>query len=142
MRPFLRFLSDIWCIKEAVIARFPDFTNPIFDVYVASPGGSGTTMLLEYLSQFTTTNDVNDADGMKHCLAPPKECLAAMLYIYDDVDVVVSSIDRQGWLEVQTRKLGYVSIGPQWLKRWIFAGAVRAQIDNWKSEPSVLAIHG
>jgi hypothetical protein len=39
-------------------------------LYIASAGGAGTTFLIEWLAQFTDTNDPYDRDRLKHIRLP------------------------------------------------------------------------
>ena len=109
------------------------------DVWVVSPGGVGTTFLMEYLSNFACINDPYDADGLKHWPRPPSgvtlDKAPQMLFIYGKPDQIVASITRRHWIRTQSAKIG--SLGGVLLngqaQRRVFQRSVEAQIAAWKN---------
>jgi hypothetical protein len=109
------------------------------DLWIASPGGVGTTFLMEYIKTWVKTNDVHDMDGLKHWPKPPVradlESAPQMIFVTGNPDDIVASIVRRRWLRTQSAKIG--SVGGALLKgrqqHEAFRRAVHSQISAWKS---------
>ena len=100
-------------LRRALIRR----SDPVGDISVAlppnlviSPGGVGTTFLMEHLSRFVTLNSPYDSDGLKHVPAVPDDWFgqARVLYIAGDPAAVYASIKRRDWTRELASKLGLV----------------------------------
>ena len=76
-------------------------------VLTVSPGGSGTTMLMDFLAERTASNDPGDRDGLKHFPGPPLPLnpRCRVIYLYGDpVDMCVS-LFRRGYASHQSAKI-------------------------------------
>lgn len=108
------------------------------EVICVSPGGVGTTFLMEYLSSFVRVNHLYDGDGLKHWLKPPEgEALAdapQMIFVSGSPDQIVASIARRDWILPQSAKLGCITgtIFKGGAQRKAFRRAVEMQISAWK----------
>ena len=109
------------------------------EVAVVSPGGVGTSMLIDHIGKYRRVNCNDDRDHLKHAPRLPKRLADELkvLFVHGDVDDIVRSIRRRGWIPRHGSKLG--SIGsvlglgearPRALRR-----AVVRQIDWFKSHP-------
>lgn len=111
------------------------------DAWVVSPGGVGTTFLLNHINQYIQANNPDDLDGLKHWPKPPLSRITAtdtrILFVMGDIPSIVSSIDRRGWLSEQSAKLGHI-FGVMLRKesqRRAFAFAVLKMQRRWTEEP-------
>jgi hypothetical protein len=76
-------------------------------VLTVSPGGCGTTMLMDFFAERTTSNDPGDRDGLKHFPGPPLPLNPRCRVIYlhgDPVDMCVS-LFRRGYASHQSAKI-------------------------------------
>ncbi len=111
------------------------------DVIVASPGGVGTTFLIEHLARFRRVNAPHDGDGLKHQPRPPLVGARArplrFLFVTGELEQISASIARRGWLDRQGAKLGSVAtlLAGGDAKRRAFERAVGRQRERW-AEPS------
>lgn len=136
-------------IKAAYFSRRPRRVAHC-DVVVCSPGGVATTMLLQHLSHFKSTNCVNDTDTLKH-VPDPKILLSSpgfkgkICYLHGDEDAILASIERRGWVRIQAAKLGSfaAAITPKFLARRAFTAAVSRQIALFTQsrDPRVFSVH-
>lgn len=99
---------------------------------IISPGGVGTTFLIDHCGQFIATNDRDDLDGLKHI---PRVPLAAdqppkVVFITGDPEEIYASISRRGWIRDQSSKLGCVICQFSWgaFRKRAFTARVDAQI--------------
>lgn len=105
--------------------------------WVVSPGGVGTTFLMEYLSRFMVINDFHDNDGLKHWPRPPDGSTLAkapqIVFVTGDVDVIAASIARRNWVATQSVKLGCIrgSLLTGDAQQHAFKQALEAQITSW-----------
>lgn len=104
-------------------------------VLVVSPGGVGTTMVLEHLQRFVRVNDPHDRDGLKHLPRPPKfhSARTRTIFISGPSDDIFDSLNRRGWVEGHGSLFGSfatVLSGPQ-RKRERFAAALARQREAW-----------
>ena len=86
--------------------------TPRLDWWIVSHGGVATTTLLEFLSAHGRVNHPYDQDRLKHLVRPParvrpRKCF---LYVYGDPVLAVMSLYRRGYVRVQARKNGNVSV--------------------------------
>lgn len=72
-----------------------------------SPGGSGTTLLMDFLAAHTVSNDPGDRDGLKHFAGPllPLNPRCRVIYIYGDPVEMCISLFRRGYASHQSVKL-------------------------------------
>ena len=100
-------------LRRALIRR----SDPVGDIsvdrppnLVISPGGVGTTFVMEHLSRFVLLNSPYDSDGLKHVPAIPEDWFerARVLYIAGDSVAVYASIERRDWTRELASKLGLV----------------------------------
>jgi len=75
---------------------------------VISPGGVGTTMLINHLAKFVRTNSPDDRDHLKHVPRLPARLppTVKVLFVHGSVDDIVQSIARRGWIARHGSKLG------------------------------------
>lgn len=82
-----------------------------FDAVITSFGGSGTTMLLDFLGERMRVNDANSfVDGIKHANSPNHPALegreiGCAIYIYGDPVHTVLSLFRRGYYRRMIYKL-------------------------------------
>jgi hypothetical protein len=106
-------------------------------VLVVSPGGVGTTMILEHLQRFVRVNDPHDLDGLKHLPRPPKfrGAQTRTVFLSGPADDIFDSLDRRGWVEGHGLLFGSFAIvlsGSQ-RKRERFAVALARQREAWSA---------
>jgi len=107
------------------------------DIVVVSPGGVGTTFLMQHLAKYKRLNGTYGGDWLKHMPRPPRLDRNAdevrFIFVYGDPDDIEASLRNRGWLNRQGAKLGSVStvllLGSA--KSEAFKRAVRRQIRNW-----------
>jgi hypothetical protein len=104
-------------------------------VLVVSPGGVGTTMVLEHLQRFVRVNDPLDRDGLKHLPRPPRfhSAQTRTIFLSGPADDIFDSLNRRGWVEGHGSLFGSfatVLSGPQ-RKRERFAAALARQHEAW-----------
>jgi hypothetical protein len=86
-----------------------DLINSL-DVWIVSPGGSGSTDLMLYLNKFFKTNSPKDQDLLKHKSSIP-QCLdknVKILFVYRDKEEIYDSLVRRNILRKQNYKLGAI----------------------------------
>lgn len=86
---------------------FPkEIINNDYQAIVASWGGVGTTMLLEYVGKFMKCNSKVDSDGLKHTPRPPISKKNIMIvYVYGNPIKSLMSLFRRNHHHIQVRKL-------------------------------------
>ena len=86
-----------------------DLINSL-DVWIVSPGGSGSTDLILYLNQILKTNDPKDGDLLKHKTSIPRylDKNVKILFIYRDKEDIYDSLVRRNILRKQNYKLGAI----------------------------------
>jgi hypothetical protein len=95
------FVMKVWRPRPE---RFPD-------VLVVSPGGVGTTFLMEHLARFADVNDPHDQDRLKHLPGPPPGLAGSrtrVIFVTGQPATIAGSLRRRGWLRQQSAKLGSV----------------------------------
>lgn len=134
LRTRVRFALDA-CSRMLVAA--PKFEN--LDAWIVSPGGVGTTFLIEHVRRFKSVNDPYDGDELKHWPKPPTKRLSSartrVLFILGDPHDIALSLERRQWLRFQARKLGSpaASLAEGRFQNWMFRRAVSRQIASWQS---------
>lgn len=80
------------------------------DVLVISSGGAGSTLLIDELARHLRVNSRNDSDDLKHLPRLPDRFPSEIkvVYLYGEVDEVVASIHRRGWIAAHGSKLGSI----------------------------------
>lgn len=80
------------------------------DVVVISPGGVGSTLLIDQLGPHLRVNSRDDADHLKHLPRLPDRFpdRLKIIFVHGDVEDVVRSIDRRGWTARHGSKLASV----------------------------------
>lgn len=80
------------------------------DVLVVSPGGVGTTVLIDHISNFKKINDRDNADGLKHKFKPYNGKVDALkiIYIFGNYKSIYKSLKRREYF--QTQMLHFESI--------------------------------
>ncbi len=77
--------------------------------FIISPGGTGSSYILDHLSDIIKTNASDDSDRHKHCPTPSDPRLpqvpARVVYVWNDPLLAILSLHRRGWFEVQSAKL-------------------------------------
>lgn len=81
------------------------------DAVVISPGGVGSTLLIDQLSRHVRVNSRDDADHLKHLPRLPGRFPARLkiIFIHGEVEDVVRSIHRRGWTARHGSKLASVA---------------------------------
>jgi hypothetical protein len=121
------------CKRKFVLPAVPANTQ----VLVVSPGGVGTTMVLEHLQRFVRVNDPLDRDGLKHLPRPPKfrDAQTRTIFLSGSPDDIFDSLNRRGWVEGHGSLFGSfatVLSGPR-RKRERFAAALARQREAWSA---------
>jgi hypothetical protein len=119
--------------RKFVLPAVPAATQ----VLVVSPGGVGTTMLLEHLQRFVRVNDPFDRDGLKHLPRPPKfrSARTRTVFLSGPPDDIFDSLNRHGWVEGHGSLFGSfatVLSSPQ-RKRERVAAALARQREAWSA---------
>lgn len=106
---------------------------------VISPGGVGTTMLIEHMGKFLRVNRNDDGDHLKHVPRLPHRLPGGLkiLFVHGDADDVVASIRRRGWIPRHGSKLGSVGsvVGFGGARLAALRAAVIRQIDWFQANP-------
>ena len=73
------------------------------DVLVVSPGGVGTTALIDHCKNYLTINDRDNLDGLKHKIKPFKNFKKELKVIYIDGDSldIYYSLKRRDYFQTQ-----------------------------------------
>ena len=81
--------------------------SPQIQAVIVSPGGCGTTTLMNFLSVHCRINDAGDSDGLKHFPGPllPLNPSCRFLYVYGDPVDACISLFRRGFASPQSRRL-------------------------------------
>ena len=110
--------------------------SPKERITVVSPGGVATTMLMQHIGKFCTLNSHGDTDGLKHRPEPPVLLSddQKLLFIYGPLDKSAASLERRGWLRIQSAKLGSVAgaYSPKAIGRTAFKHAAAKQIEKFR----------
>jgi hypothetical protein len=132
------YWSTIGYLPYAFRRRFgrPRLPDVLPQVWVVSPGGVGTTALMQHLERFRRLNARDDSDGLKHLPRPPRLPPGAdvrFLFISGSAVDIANSLARRGWLEDQAANLGAplaVILRGGWQRR-AFGRAVAHQHRAW-----------
>ena len=83
--------------RESPWVSYRDMVGPKIEVVVSSSGGVMTTALLDWLKKYKNTNDLGNADHLKHALYPPVSTNPdlRLVYIFDNPILVVLSLFRK-----------------------------------------------
>ncbi|MEM7702943.1 MAG: hypothetical protein AAF251_13465 [Pseudomonadota bacterium] len=105
---------------------------------VFSPGGVGTTLLIQELGRYVRVNRPHDRDGLKH-LPTPRNLPARVkvVFVTGAFDSVCQSLERRGFLPGQLAKLGS-PLGPLLPKaraRAALRALVKRQKQAWSRLP-------
>jgi hypothetical protein len=108
------------------------------EVWVVSPGGVGTTALIHHIAKFRRTNAPDDSDGRKHLPKPPRlraGDATRFVFVSGDVDQIVQSLARRGWLTAQAANLGVVLgvLTRGAVQRRSLVRAVKRQAQAWQT---------
>lgn len=81
------------------------------DAVVISPGGVGSTLLIDAISPFLRVNSRDDADHLKHLPRLPNwfPVEKRVIFVHGGVDDIVHSIRRRGWVARHGSKLGSIA---------------------------------
>lgn len=79
------------------------------DLVVSSIGGTATTCLIEFLSQYLKTNDKYDSDNLKHSRRYKLTKAQKIIFIISDPEISYKSLKRRKYLYRNCRKLGLIS---------------------------------
>lgn len=75
---------------------------------ILSPGGSGTTYLMEFIKHFKKINCYHDSDFLKHQYKPPLKLLnigVKVIFLKAKPEDIYNSMKRRGWIEEQSIKI-------------------------------------
>jgi len=134
------------CFLKAAFRRYFSFffrfrTPPKF--LVISPGGVGTTFLMAYIVKKIpgiSLNHIHDNDGFKHMANFPWLLSKhKILYVNGDINDIVNSISRRGWVLQQSAKLGCSVCQLLWNDEHLersFIRAIKRQMNYFKSRES------
>jgi hypothetical protein len=102
--------SRVWLSLSRVKPNSKMYKKSIPENIVVSPGGVGTTFLMEYLGKYIELNNSYDKDGLKHLATFPRNFTSnkKILYIRGKPLDIVKSLESRGWLRLQSAKLGCV----------------------------------
>ena len=105
------------------------------DVLVVSPGGVGTTALIDHCKNYLTINDRDNLDGLKHKIKPFKNFKKELKVIYIDGDSldIYYSLKRRDYFQTQLLNfeslLGVISSRLVGVKK--FEKLLKLQKQNW-----------
>ena len=111
--------------------------NVPFDCHIVSGGGSGTTMLMEFLAQHLRTNDPGDRDEFKHLPRPAYRYTkdVKVIFLLGSPCEAVISLWGRGFERWHAFKLGRFMPEKRPLPLFLSAGQDRLglerQFDNW-----------
>lgn len=108
-----RWLNKIQVFPLGYITRnlVPRFlpASMVPKVIVVSPGGVGTTFLMDHLARYTSINSSADSDFLKHLPGVPERWLAKgksrVIYVHGDFSRAYSSLKRRGWEKINYFKI-------------------------------------
>lgn len=110
MYSFLRRV--IWSLnyrfwRIPIFHRFKIYNTNIKNL-VVSPGGVGTTFVMEYLEKFIILNNKSDRDQLKHIPNVPFSLNKniKILFITSDFEEIYSSLNKRDWVKYNALKLG------------------------------------
>ena len=109
----MRLLTRFIYAGRAVCRKYglsPARSTSVPDNLVISPGGVGTTILIEHLTNYIAVNCPYDTDGLKHLPKLPARWRKnrKILFVTGDFEDTYNSMKRRGWLFAQSMKLGCV----------------------------------
>jgi hypothetical protein len=112
-RKILILFSLLILIFKLIYTFQETFESQKYDALIISPGGGGTTYILEYLYDHTNLryNDIHDKDRIKHMSFDKEneinniDC-GKIIYIYGDPKLAIDSHYRRNWPKKQLLKLG------------------------------------
>jgi len=101
------------------------------DVLVVSPGGVGTTVLIDHCKKYLTINDRDNLDGLKHKIKPFNNFKKELKIIYIDGDSldIYSSLKRRNYF--QTQLLNFESL----------LGVISSRLVDIKKFEKLLKLH-
>ena len=106
----LRTYSKLANIKSWFINRFYSKIVPKdIDLVVSSIGGTATTSLIEFLSQYFKINDKCDRDNLKHSRRYKLTDSQKIIFIIPEPEIAYKSLKRRKYLYSNCRKLGLIS---------------------------------
>ena len=102
-----RLLLRAW-LRRLGVFRIRDLDR--IDAVVISPGGVGSTLLIDQLRPHVRVNSRDDEDHLKHLPRLPDRFpdRLRIIFIHGDVEDVVHSIHRRGWTARHGSKLASV----------------------------------
>ena len=79
-----------------MIFRLPQ-KKPVLETHIVSYGGVGTTLLINFLSNYTKTNHPHNQDGLKHKIKPSKFNRASKnIFVLGDPVLTIISLFKRG----------------------------------------------
>lgn len=83
------------------------FVNKDIEILINSPGGVGTTFLIEHFGEFAKTNNPYDEDELKHPGLPllSRNKDLKRVFFYGDIRLAVVSLFKRGYHNYQSYKL-------------------------------------
>ena len=94
-----------WLINRFYPKKVP---NDI-DLIVSSIGGTATTCLLDFLSNYLKTNDSYDLDQLKHSRRYKLSKFQKVIFIIAEPKDAYRSLSRRNYLYFNCNKLGFIS---------------------------------
>lgn len=104
-----RVVNYLGLVRMSVKRHYFDYSPPQdTDFWVVSPGGVATTMLIEHLARYGSTNRPDDSDGLKHRPRPPLRSIPTckVVVVTGEASEVVASLERRQYDFAQAAKLG------------------------------------
>lgn len=109
---------------------------------VISPGGVGTTFLINHISKFIKVNKEDDSDNLKHLNDIIIDDNTKVIFISGNIKDIYKSIKRRNYLKKQTSKLGclFCTFLPDIIVGALFKRLIELQINRFKNKNNVLNI--
>ena len=107
---FRKIFHQLGNYKSWFINRFYSKNVPNdIDLVVCSIGGTATTYLMEFLSQYLKINDKYDRDNLKHSRRYKLNKAQKVIFIISEPEISYKSLKRRNFLYQNCRKLGLIS---------------------------------
>lgn len=133
----LKFWIYLFFVSILRLFRIKFFKyNEDIKCIIISPGGVGTTFLIDYIANFKITNDRNDADFLKHLPYLPKRLQGIpILFVTGQPEEIYNSLRIRNYHAIQAAKLGCPLCLLTWgnWRRTLLINAINHQIKLFRS---------
>jgi len=152
MRQFVRMLllrmGLLYRVDSLINARRRKKFTPVIgselEAIVVSPGGVGTTMLMEHMAKFKQVNSAGDEDGLKHLpQVPPSVQEVPVVFLTESPEIAIQSLASRKFLDANAVKLGSLLyfLVPHSFQNLFMRRAISRQERNWmNSEANVMRV--